>query len=148
MILRRAPEDVPTEAAAERAFVAAIGLKSDIALPLKAGAEVLGALGVDHLAAPCDWSAECGLAAELLASVYANALYRRRARARLQRAADLNRSVLASVSSEIIVIDRQAAWSSVNEAWARSPRREGIPAALLAGGRLPRRRARRPRLAG
>jgi transcriptional regulator with GAF, ATPase, and Fis domain len=134
VILRCAPEDVPTEAAAERAFVTQSGLKSTIALPLMVGTELLGVLGADHFAEPCDWSGEAVSRLELLASVYANALYRRRARARLTRAADLNRSVLASVSTEILVLDRQGLVVSANEAWTRSPRREGLPATLLAGG--------------
>ena len=134
VVLRRASEDVPTEAAAERAFVAQSGLKSTIALPLMAGTALLGVLGADHFAEPCDWSEEAVSRLQLLASVYANALYRRRARARLQRADDLNLSVLASVSSEIVVLDAGGRIITANEAWTRSFRRLKHPQAVLGTG--------------
>ena len=128
VIFRRVPDDVPPEAEAERAVVVALGLQSTIALPLSAGGEVLGAIGFDHYARPCDWPPELLSRFEVLASIYANTLYRQRARARLQRAADLNRSVLASVSSEIVVLDRAGRVIATNQAWQRSVRRAGLPA--------------------
>ena len=56
VIVPRVPEGLPEEAVAEWAHAAALGLKSHLALPLKVGDEVLGALGVDHVAAYRDWS--------------------------------------------------------------------------------------------
>ena len=100
-LTRYGPNTLPE--AAGRSVVAAIGLKSNALLPLKAGGQVLGALGVDHLTVPCSWPPDLVSRLELLASVYAQALYRRRARQRLQRTQDLNRSVLASVASEIVL---------------------------------------------
>jgi transcriptional regulator with GAF, ATPase, and Fis domain len=97
VIVPRVPHGFPPEAVAELEFAAAIGLKSNVTLPLKAGGEVLGVLGWDHLSAYRSWSPEFLSRLELLASVYATALYRRRAQARLQESHDLNRSVLASV---------------------------------------------------
>ena len=134
VILPHAPEGVPPEAVAEHRHVAALGLKSNISLPLKAGGEVLGVLAWDHLAAYRSWSADLISRLELLASVYANALHRRRALARLQRVHDLNRTVLASVSSEIVVLDRDGRVVAVNEAWTRSARREAIPQESLSAG--------------
>ena len=96
MVLRKPLEDLPPEAEAERQAVAALGLKSGVLLPLRAGGQVLGALGVDHLNTPCSWPPELLSRLELLAGVYAQALYRGRARQRLRRTHDLNRSVLAS----------------------------------------------------
>jgi GAF domain-containing protein len=58
VIVQRAPEDVPAEAVEERAVVAAVGVKSNITLPLKAGGEVVGALGWDFVATHRNWSAE------------------------------------------------------------------------------------------
>jgi transcriptional regulator with GAF, ATPase, and Fis domain len=131
VIAPRLPDGVPEEARAEWAHVMALGMKSHLSLPLKAGGEVLGALGVDHIAEYRSWSPDFLSRLELLASVYANALYRRRARARLQRADDLNRSVLASVSNEIVVLDRTGRVVSVNEAWKRSFRRGRHPQATV-----------------
>src|SRR5262249_30213917 len=46
LVLRHLPEGLPPEATAELEFVAATGLKSHLALPLKAEGVVLGGLGV------------------------------------------------------------------------------------------------------
>ena len=134
MVLRKPLEDLPPEAEAERQAVGALGLKSGVLLPLRAGGQVLGALGVDHLNTPCSWPPELLSRLELLAGVYAQALYRRRARQRLRRTHDLNRSVLASVASEIVVLDGAGRLVVANEAWARSHRREGLPSDLVAPG--------------
>jgi transcriptional regulator with GAF, ATPase, and Fis domain len=134
MIFRGQLDVFPPEAEAERRAVAALGLKSAILLPLSAGGQILGALGVDHLTVPCSWPPDLVSRLELLASVYAQTLYRRRARQRLQRAYDLNRSVLASVASEIVVLDGAGRVVAVNEAWRRSARRDGLPPDLLSPG--------------
>jgi transcriptional regulator with GAF, ATPase, and Fis domain len=134
VVLPRLPEGLPVEALEERAAVAAIGIKSNVTLPLKAGGEVVGALGWDFLATQRSWSAEFLARLELLASVYANALYRRRARARLEEALELHRSVLASVSSEIVVLDGGGLVVAVNEAWTRSARRAAIPQERISVG--------------
>jgi transcriptional regulator with PAS, ATPase and Fis domain len=134
VILPHLPLDLPPEAAEERELTVAVGIKSNITLPLKAGGVVLGALGWDFLAAHRSWSPDLISRLELLASVYANALHRRRALAQLQRVHDLNRTVLASVSSEIVVLDRDGRVVAVNEAWTRSARREAIPQERLCAG--------------
>ena len=45
-----------------------------------------------------------------------------------------HRSVLASVTSEIVVLDRDGRIVAVNEAWTRSARREALPQARLSVG--------------
>jgi formate hydrogenlyase transcriptional activator len=135
VILPHLPEALPPEAVAERAFSSGIGLKSAFALPLKAGGEVVGGLGFDYLTAYRHWSPELLSRLELLASVYANALYRGRANARMERLYEIKRSVLESVSGEIVVLDRDGRVVAVNEAWTRSARREAIPQeSALEGG--------------
>ena len=98
----RLPDDLPDEAQAEKAWTASVGLQSNFTLPLCAGGEVVGALGVDYYSRRQSWSPELCSRVELLASVYANALYRRRALTRLREAHDLNRAVLASASSAVL----------------------------------------------
>jgi len=127
VVLRRSTEELPPEAQAERAAVAALGLKSAIAVPLTAGGRALGALGVDHYADHCDWPPELVSRLQTLASIYSGALFRRRSRERLQRADALNRAVLASVPSEIVVLDREGRIVTGNAAWQGSARRAGIP---------------------
>jgi transcriptional regulator with GAF, ATPase, and Fis domain len=127
VLLPRLPDDFPEDALPEREFATTVGLKSNFTLPLKAGGEVVGGLGIDYYAAYRNWSPELRARMELLASVYANAFYRRRALARLHRAHDLNHSVLASVSSEVLVIDRDEHVLAFNDAWARSAHSKQFP---------------------
>jgi PAS domain-containing protein len=128
-IVWRSAEDIPPEATAERAVVAALGLKSTCDAPGRAAR--CSAAGVDHYAVHCSWL-RAALRLEVLASIYANALYRRRARVLQRKADDLNRSVLESVPSEIVVLDRAGRIVAVNQAWTRSARRAAASAERMA----------------
>jgi formate hydrogenlyase transcriptional activator len=108
VILPRLPEGLPPDALAERAHVAAIGLKSAFGLPLRAGGEVLGVLGWDHLATHRSWSPEFLSRVELLASVYANALYRRRAQAQLQKSLEEVRALKDRLEAENVILNQEA----------------------------------------
>jgi PAS domain-containing protein len=76
---------------------------------------------------PLEDSLECSHAWSCWRPSTRNALFRKRAGVRLQQAADLSRSVLASVSSEIVVLDRDGRVVAANEAWTRSLRRARHP---------------------
>jgi transcriptional regulator with GAF, ATPase, and Fis domain len=131
VVLRRGVLDLPPEAVAERATGKETGIRSNIGLPLAAGGEILGVFGANHHANDCDYPPQLVRQLEALASLYANALFRRRARERLQRAHALHQAVLASVPSEIVVVDRNGEIVIGNAAWQRSARRIGLPADLL-----------------
>jgi formate hydrogenlyase transcriptional activator len=91
--LRHLPEDLPPEAIAEAEFVALVGLKSHLTLPLKAGGEVLGGLGLGSFRAFRSWMPETTASLELLASAFASVLFRRRSMEQIERTkADLERS--------------------------------------------------------
>ncbi len=138
VIVRRVPDDMPPEAEAERAIVVALGLQSTIALPLSAGGEVLGAIGVDHYARRCDWPPELLSRFEVLASIYANTLYRQRARARPAAGGRPEPLGPRLVPSEIVVLDRSGRVVATNDAWR----------ALLPAVRHQRGRGARPGLPG
>ena len=132
--------DLPPEAAAERAYAAASGLRSHVALPLLGPEGPLGVLGAASFAAERRWSEEFLSRFEVLAGAFASVLYRRRAEQRIDRAEELNRSVLRSLSSEVVVLDGQGRVVAMNDAARYSPRRElfavaegtDYPAALAA----------------
>jgi transcriptional regulator with GAF, ATPase, and Fis domain len=134
LVLPRALEGVPADARLERERIAATGLKSLLSVPLEAGSDVLGAMSLLVYSEFRDWDPAIVSRLELLAGIFANALYRQGARARLRRAAELSRAVLASVESEIVVLDRGGHVVAVNEAWMHSRRRDGVPTAGLADG--------------
>ncbi|MFI5121030.1 MAG: GAF domain-containing protein, partial [Thermoanaerobaculia bacterium] len=73
--------DLPPEAAAERAGIAAFGIKSLLLVPIRSAQQFLGALSFACMRREADWSAKTVRALPLLAQVLASALERKRAAA-------------------------------------------------------------------
>ncbi|HET6900308.1 MAG TPA: sigma 54-interacting transcriptional regulator, partial [Vicinamibacteria bacterium] len=94
---RQLADALPPEAEAEAELIAALGLKSHITLPLKAGGQVLGSLAIGTVAAFRGWPPPLVSSLTLLASVFANAIGRRRSAERLHAAAELTRSLREEV---------------------------------------------------
>jgi formate hydrogenlyase transcriptional activator len=134
VILQRLPEDLPGEARAEFSFVASVGMKSHITLPLEVDREIVGSLAIGtfhrHREFPPDFLSRL----ELVASVVASAIYRTRAEASLREAQALNRAIHGSISSAVAVLDREGRVIAVNEAWAAAAARVESPAARAAKG--------------
>jgi formate hydrogenlyase transcriptional activator len=117
---RASVERLPPEAAAERTLFESAGLRSHVSLPLIAEGGPLGMLGVTVFDRERKWSEAFLARLELLASAFAGALYRRRAEARIRAAEDLNRSVLGSLSSELLVLDSDGRVLIMNDVLRRS----------------------------
>ena len=98
LVLPRLPDGLPPAAKAEAAFVAAVGLKSHVMLPLRAEGEVLGCLGGGSFRSYRSWSPELLSSLALLSGVLASALLRRRSGERLRAAEELNRSLREEIS--------------------------------------------------
>jgi transcriptional regulator with GAF, ATPase, and Fis domain len=130
LVLPRLPDGVPAEARGELARIAATGLRSLLAVPLEAGGEVLGMLSLLVYSRARDWDRRLVAQVHLLAGVFASELYRRKSEARLGAAEELNRCVLASLSSEVSVLDSAGRLVAGNGAWKRSIRRESPDVAL------------------
>jgi transcriptional regulator with GAF, ATPase, and Fis domain len=127
LVFPRLPEGFPAEARAELAYVASSGMKSHIILPLVVDREIVGSLGIASFRRRREFPPDFLSRLELVASVFASALYRKRAETRLQDAQGLNRAVLESVASEIVVLDREGRIVAVNRAWETSARRDRVP---------------------
>ena len=97
LVFPRLPEGIPEEAPAERAYVASSGMKSHVVLPLLVDREIVGSLAIGAFRRHREFPPEFLSRLELAASVFAGALYRRRAETRLIEAQDLNRAVLGSL---------------------------------------------------
>ena len=93
VVLRHLPEDLGPEAVREAEFAAAMGLKSHLTLPLKAGGAVLGCLGLGTFRGFRSWPPELLSSLALLAGAIASALQRRQSAERLRAAEDLNHSL-------------------------------------------------------
>ena len=79
-------DDLSPEAAAERAYMVAAGIKSHVAIPLVVSDTVLGAIGLSTIHSERTWSAEILQRLRLVSGVFANALMRQRTEAELREA--------------------------------------------------------------
>ena len=84
--LLEAAEDLPAEAAREKAYCAGIGLRSNLTIPLKVSGRPLGALAIGCFRHEREWPAEVIPRLRLLGEVFANALARRNQSVSLQEA--------------------------------------------------------------
>ena len=75
----RLPEDAPAEAVNERAYVIKTGMKSNLAIPLKAGGIVLGVLSFGAFREFRAWPDELVQRLRTVGEIFANALARKRA---------------------------------------------------------------------
>ena len=127
LVLPRLPECLPPEASVEAAYTRQAGLKSHVALPMTSGAEIVGALAIATFREYREWDPDILSRLDLLASVFASALYRRVADARVQAAEELNSSILASIPQELLVLDGAGRVVAQNDAWARGAGRGSFP---------------------
>jgi formate hydrogenlyase transcriptional activator len=122
----RLPEGLPAEAVGEALYVRQTGMRAHACVLMKAGGEIQGGLSVSTFGESRDW----GLVLprlELLAGVFASALYRRVAEARVQAAEELNHSILASLPHAIVAVDAGGRVLAENEAWIRGAARGAFP---------------------
>jgi RNA polymerase sigma factor (sigma-70 family) len=82
----RVPEALPAEAAAERAYLAGVGLKSQFTIPLRMAGAVVGALGFASFRWHLDWPEALVRRLRLIGDVFNYSLARKHAYAALQRA--------------------------------------------------------------
>jgi PAS domain S-box-containing protein len=75
----RLPEELPPEAVAERQYCVQSGLCSQLTIPFKVTASVLGAVGFGSFRRERDWSDDLVQSLQLVGEMFANALARKRA---------------------------------------------------------------------
>ncbi|MEW4526665.1 sigma 54-interacting transcriptional regulator [Maioricimonas sp. JC845] len=78
VFLRNLPDDLPPEATNERAHCLADGIRSNVAVPLCVGGDVLGGITFAFLKHECEWPEEYFRRLHLIGEVFANAIMRRR----------------------------------------------------------------------
>jgi signal transduction histidine kinase len=113
-------DDLPEEAAAERALLMSNGVRSLLVVPVVAGEHVLGGLGFVATSAKRDWSTPVIDQSRLIADVLASALARKQAEDALRHSEATKAAVLASLTSYVAVLDRGGRITTVNESWART----------------------------
>lgn len=78
VIFKHLPEDLPPEAAKEKQFCIAQGMKSNLTIPLLAGGAVLGALTFAFLRRTCELDEGIITRIKLVGEIFANVLLRKR----------------------------------------------------------------------
>jgi formate hydrogenlyase transcriptional activator len=81
-----APEELPQEALAEKQHMASLGLKSSMALPLRVGGKVIGGIACSRTRVCREWNTATISRFQAVAHVFADALARKQADEKLQRA--------------------------------------------------------------
>ena len=114
-----APEDMPEEAAAERLLMQHAGVRSLVTLPLISGTRAFGSLVLVNTVERKPWPARLVQRCRLVADVFAAALARQRAELGLRASEAVKSAVLASLTSNVAVLDREGRIIAVNESWTR-----------------------------
>jgi len=78
------PDDLPSEATAEREYCLRVGLKAHVMIPLKVMGSVVGAIGFASFRGSRDWSDDLIQRLRLVGEIFTNALARKRADEALQ----------------------------------------------------------------
>jgi len=116
------PDDLPPEAAAEKAFMHSQGIRSAVIIPVKIEEKTRGMLTLAMVTRPREWPQEMIRRYEIIAHVIARTMANKRSSEALLRSKNFNRSVLDSLTSLIAVLDRQGNILDVNESWMRFAR--------------------------
>ncbi len=115
------PYDLPAEAAAESAYVTAVGMKAHLGLPLVVGGRTVAMVGFDAFHSPRSWPQDLIVRLKLVGEVFAQVLAHSRAELKLAAALAEIRRLQERLEAENACL-RQAAWPGVPPTLAsRSP---------------------------
>ena len=128
------PDDLPPEAAAERAALETLGIRSFAAISLHADDRWLGFLAFVSLGAERAWPDDFVGQLRTLAEHFSHALVRAQSAAALESSAALTTAVLAALPGETAIIDADGTILQTNEAWAAAARNEPRVKQALAVG--------------
>jgi len=97
---RSMPDDLPPTATEERLYCRQEGMQSNVAIALKAGGAVVGAITFGFLRRRCEWSDEILSRLQMIGEVFANVLQHRRADEALQAALEENETLRCRLEQE------------------------------------------------
>ena len=110
-------QDLPPEAAIDRATFVAIGTRSAASIPLVSVGTVIGALSFAILRAEREWPEDLIQRLRLLGEIFANALARRRAEAALRESEDRFRLMADSAPVMVWVSGPETGRAYLNKPW-------------------------------
>ena len=111
-------DDLPPEAATERAACEAAGVRSLVVVSMRGEGRALGLLMFATLRTERTWSEDVLRQLRILAEYFANPIIRAQDAAALERSAALTGAVLAALPGETALISADGTIVRTNEAWA------------------------------
>jgi signal transduction histidine kinase len=124
-ILREQPiafsraDELPPEARRDAETFRRRGVRSNLAIPMVAGGRVLGSLAFVTLTVERAWTNELVQRLRLVGEIFANALAQKEAEDAVRGSELMKSAILASLSSNVAVLDRQGRIATVNDSWMR-----------------------------
>jgi two-component system sensor kinase FixL len=119
-------DELPAEAARDQDFLRRQGVRSTLAIPLVAGGRVLGALAFVTVTAERTWPDGLVHRLRIVAEVFANALARKETEDALRASELMKSAILTSLTSSVVVLDREGRIVAVNESWRQFVRENGV----------------------
>ena len=107
VFLKCLPDDLPPEAEKERQLSIATGIKSTVAIPLKAGGSVLGLLAFSFLRQHREWPPEVVSRLQMIAEIFANALVRKESDEAIRAAFAENQQLRERLERENVYLREQ-----------------------------------------
>ena len=107
VFLKCLPDDLPPEAKKERQLSIATGIKSTVAIPLKAGGSVLGLLAFSFLRQHREWPPEVVSRLQMIAEIFANALMRKQSDEAIRAALAENQQLRERLERENVYLREQ-----------------------------------------
>lgn len=121
------PEELPPEAVRDAETFRRRGVRSNLAIPMVAGARIVGCLACVTLTVERVWPDELVQPLRLVAEIFANALAHKEAEDAARESELMKSAILASLSSNVAVLDREGRIITVNDGWMRFARENGGP---------------------
>jgi len=121
VVLRSLPEDLPAEAVEEREYVARVGIRSNLSIPLRIGGQIIGAIGFGAFQTTRPWPEDLIARLKVVGEVFAQALARSRADAQLAAAHEEIKRLNARLQAENVYLRQAAHGGSLVRLASRSP---------------------------
>jgi transcriptional regulator with GAF, ATPase, and Fis domain len=119
--MSRLPDDLPPEAEAEGAYVRAVGMKSNLTVPVAVGGRYVCALATGAFREHRTWDEETIDRVRLVGQILANAVHRKRAEEQLQRQLEEIRALRDQLEAENVYLREEIRGGDFTNVVGRSP---------------------------
>jgi signal transduction histidine kinase len=119
------PDRLPPEARTDADTFRRRGIRSNLSIPMVAGGRILGSLAFVTLTGERAWPDELVQRLRLIGEVFANALAQQEAEDIVRASEVMKSAILASLHSDVAVLDREGRIVTVNDGWIRFERENG-----------------------